>query len=331
MPTDPANVLILYSLPTDVKGAKRDEQVKEILVDVNRVHAAIGDADRAAVTSLQSVAHFLSHDVDPDRPTSVVFNLVEELPGGPGEVNSIPMLCRAFGKRCTGNRNPSRDKFLTNKLLEAHGLAVPDATLAPQDFKVIENLPDGKLIIKPTMGGGSEGISKVNVIEAGKDREAEIVKVLSGIFSSKQDAIIEQFIDGREITAGIIVRKGEPFILPLLETRFVGKGEAKPEIQSYDAKWKEGSAEHEKTPTICPAQLPEALANSIRRTAKDAWKACGCTSYCRIDFRLNGNTPVVIDVNDNPDLGVDGGIVEMLEKAGISFQQFIKGLIEQAE
>jgi D-alanine-D-alanine ligase-like ATP-grasp enzyme len=324
MTTPASSVLILYSLPTDVQGAKLDEQIKEIEVDIGRIHDAIGR--RAAYDSVQSLSD-VAAVLDDYPEAKVVFNLVEEMPGGPDEVESVPMICRAFGKKCTGNRHISRDKFLTNCVLKAHGILAPDAALAAKDFTVIEDIPDGKLIIKPTMGGGSEGITAANVIDDHDNRERNIRKVVAHIHAKDQDAILEEFIDGREITAGIIVRDGKPFVLPLLETKMLGETE----VQSYQAKWAEGSKEHQQTPTVCPADLPAPLADSIRQSAIEAWQACGCTSYCRIDFRASHSSPYCIDVNDNPDLSVDGGIVEMLEKAGIKFETFIRDLVDQAQ
>ena len=327
MTTPAQNVLILYSLPTDVQGAKLDEQIKEIEVDVGRIHDAIGR--RAAYDSVQSLRD-VAHVLDDYPEAKVVFNLVEEMPGGPDEVNAVPMICRAFGKRCTGNLNPARDKFLTNRLLAAHGIPVPQAAFADKGFTVID-IPDGAVIVKPAAGEGSEGIDKSNVAEDDKDRHATISRAIAKIHAAGQDATIEEMIDGREVTCGVILKDGKPFALPLLETVFEAKGDG-PKILDYKAKWAEGSKEHQHTPQVCPAKFSLPQTQCIQDIAVQAWRACALTSYARVDFRIKntGGGPYVIEINSNPDLGAEGGMVEMMEKAGIKFETFIKDLIEQA-
>ena len=326
MTTPASKVLILFSLPTDVKGRKRDEQVAEILTDVNRVHAAIGDdCQREAVEELRFVAEIMA-----DGNFDVIFNLVEELPNGPEEVNAVPMLCRAFGKRCTGNTVVVRDKATTNFVLAAHGILVPKMVLIPQDYLAAE-LPDTKFILKPTTSDGSEGITDENIIEAeSQHANAKAVAVIKKIHANGQDATAEQFIEGREVTAAVIERDGKPFVLPLSEIEFHDK--AKAEIADYKAKWAEGSKEYESTPVVCPAKLPKPLENEIVRIAKTVWKALDLHGYARVDFRVSKQgTPYVLEANPNSDLGVDGQLVEPLKVAGISFPQFIHEVIENAK
>ena len=84
-------------------------------------------------------------------------------------------------------------------------------------------------------------------------------------------------------------------------------------------------------PRMLPAPIPEEVAKKTRKAALRAWKAVGGLDYMRVDFRLNDeDEPIAIEVNPNPDISPWGGFAAALEWAGLSYDQFVGKMLENA-
>jgi D-alanine-D-alanine ligase len=267
-----------------------------------------------------------------DEP--VVFNLVEGFWADAGEANLVPTVIRSFGKACTGNNAHglllSLDKWQSKVLLQAAGLPTPRGLIVRPGQRIgARDLFDGPYIIKPVRADGSEGIDNNSIVSARGKALREAVRYIHG--RQGQPALIEQYIDGRELNISVFCRDGTLEVLPLGEIDFSAFETGRPRIVGYEAKWLTGSFEYRHTPHIVPAPLPKRLAHRIRELAIAACHALACSEYSRVDFRLDeANRPYVLEVNANPDISPEAGFAAALRAAAIPYEAFVKQAIDNA-
>jgi D-alanine-D-alanine ligase len=331
MPGHAVSVLILYNEPR--RGADFQESDAGVLSEVAAVEAALRRLKIACrsvgVRELTDVPLVLG-----GADESIVFNLVEGLQGHPEDFNDVPAVVRSFGKGCTGNDTPgmvlSLDKWRTKALLQAAGLPCPKAVLVePGCQPRAVGLFAGPYIVKPVSADASEGIDNASLIAKGGARLKEAVARIHRQLG--QPAIIEQFIDGRELNISVLWRKGKPEVLPLAEIEFRDYGKDRPRIVGYEAKWLQDSFEYSHTVRAIPAPLPARTAREVRRLAVAACRTLDCTDYCRVDFRLDRSLdPHILEVNANPDIAPDAGFAAALKAAGIRYEQFIRMTVQSA-
>jgi D-alanine-D-alanine ligase len=143
---------------------------------------------------------------------------------------------------------------------------------------------------------------------------------------------VEKYIAGREFNIALLQSGSDLRTLPVAEIDFSAFGSQKPAIVDYDAKWKKDSFSYNNTPRIIPADLMEQAAQKIRQYAVQAWNILGCSDYARADFRMDEKQNVfLIDLNPNPDISPDAGFAAALDAAHITYRNFIKTVIDNAE
>jgi len=267
-----------------------------------------------------------------DEP--VVFNLIEGFWADAQQANVVPAVVHSYGKACTGNDTPgllfSLDKWQSKILLAAAGIPTPKGLLVPPGRPIpTRDLFEGPYIVKPVQADGSEGISNASLVSGRGPALRRIVQRLHEQLG--QPALIEQYIDGRELNVSVISRRGELEVLSPAEIDFGDFGVDRPRIIGYEAKWLVESFEYQHTPRILPARLPRRLTERIRALAAASCRALSCFEYCRVDFRLDpANRPYVLEVNANCDIAPDAGFAAALEAAGISFEAFVQIQIDNA-
>ena len=119
----------------------------------------------------------------------------------------------------------------------------------------------------------------------------------------RQPALVEQYIEGREIYVSLLGRMGErPQIFPFFEIDFSDMPADRPRIVSFEGKWVEDSVEYRGTRPVRCEGLSPALRAAWPSTALAAFEAIELRDYARMDIRLAPDgTPYVIDVNPNCD------------------------------
>jgi D-alanine-D-alanine ligase len=218
------------------------------------------------------------------------------------------------------------DKILTKKLLMCHGVPTPKF----QEFVTGEELFNSKLrfplIVKPSKQDGSIGIRGDAVV---RNEDQLRNKVKSIIKTYKQPALAEEYIDGREIVVAVMGNGDNIEVLPLTEFDYNGLPEGYEKICSYESKWKEGSVEFEKIPSVCPANVDSELYMDLIEYAITSYKIIGCRDYARVDFRIDtkGN-PYVLEINPNCDPSYDAGLANMASKIGLNYGQLLEKIVK---
>ncbi len=198
---------------------------------------------------------------------------------------------------------------------------MPDAVRVP----VGQSLPDVvplPAIVKPTSQDGSAGIDAQSVVQTRAEAAAAVKRLHA---QGLGDALVEAFIAGREINALMLGPAGGPLAhVALGEIDFTAVPKGQPQILTWAAKWQEDSAEFLTTPVHYPAHVPPDLHQRIAVLADLAFAALGLAGYARLDLRVDAEgQPFIIDVNPNPDLSPDAGLVRALPALGLTFDDFV--------
>jgi D-alanine-D-alanine ligase len=218
----------------------------------------------------------------------------------------------------------SRDKALARKLLAYHRIPSPDFTVVPLNRKPI--LPKKlafPLIVKSLTYESSIGISQASVVA----NEEQLLKRVNYIHDTiLTPAIIEQFIDGRELYVGV-VGNHRLRVFPVWEMSFAKMPESSWRIATERVKW---SVKYQKRHGIdtAEAQLLEGLAPKIQHLARRTFRALDLSGYARIDFRMDGNgKPYVIEANANPQLAQAEDFAQSAKRAKVSYSRLLERIM----
>ncbi|NOX45106.1 MAG: D-alanine--D-alanine ligase, partial [Caldiserica bacterium] len=133
---------------------------------------------------------------------------------------------------------------------------------------------------------------------------------------------VEEFVAGRELTAGILEGDRGTRVLPILELRPRGEGR----LFDWAAKYTPGECEF-----ICPAGLSREEARAVEETARRAFAALGCRDLARVDIRLSPDgVPYVLEVNTLPGMTEMSTFPRMAAAAGISYGELVEALLARA-
>ena len=182
----------------------------------------------------------------------------------------------------------ARNKALAKSLWIQNGIPT-------SEFVVFDNLNDCErfmndpsipypLFIKPVAGRGSAGISLESRIESGEQLAEQVENLINTI---GQPVIVERFLEGREITIGLIGNGEELRVLPPLEIKYDNKNE----FLHFDKKEKENDE------FVCPADISQSEINTIEKYARVAFKCLKLQDYTRIDTKLTSEGFMFLEAN----------------------------------
>jgi D-alanine-D-alanine ligase len=258
-----------------------------------------------------------------DKP-DFVFNLVESI-NNKGELcYFIPALLNMYSIPYSGNPVEAMfittSKALTSQTLKKAGINNPGGYL-PSQYKQL--IPGNQYIIKPAWEDGSMGITGDSVFTF----TPEFGKKLTGYKDSHW--LIEDYIDGREFNISILASDNGPDVMPPAEMTFNNYEEGKPKIVDFRAKWEVGTFEYENTIRHFPGEkLNPLLKKRILDAALQCWYVFGMKGYARVDMRVDHNdNPYIIEVNANPCLSPDSGVVAAITAAGLPFTTVLSRII----
>jgi D-alanine-D-alanine ligase len=269
-------------------------------------------------------------DLERAHPDAV-FNLCESVGGDARMEAAVAGLLDWIGLPYTGSSpralTLALDKPTARSVLAAHGVPVaPGVVLASGDESLAGVEPPW--IVKPSREDASHGIELASVTsdEAAARQRARLV-----IERYHQPALIERFVEGRELNVSLLGPAQEPTPLPLFEVDFSDFPAGQPRLVTYAAKWHPESPEYHGTRTIPARELGRALLRRVVETASAAYRALELRGYGRVDLRIDAaGRMVVVDVNPNPDLAPDEGIARAAAEAGIDYASLIGWLVDQA-
>ncbi len=211
-------------------------------------------------------------------------------------------------------------KFSTTGLLRTMGFGVAPSILlqgrtADSEQRILAEvgLP---CFVKPDGSGSSLGISKVKTA-------AELPAALDKAFGEESTVMCEAFVQGRELTCGVIRLDGEVIALPVCEIR------TDREFFDYEAKYHSAA-----TQELVPAPVPDAVTLEIQARSKAIYTALKCNGMVRVDHFWKdpdggGHEVVTIEVNTTPGFSPASIFPKMLNAAGIGVPHAVNGLVQQ--
>jgi D-alanine-D-alanine ligase len=218
----------------------------------------------------------------------------------------------------------SRDKALSRKLLAYHRIPSPDFTVVPLNRRpVLSKRLKYPLIVKSLTYESSIGISQASVV-ANEEQLLKRVKYIHDTILTP--AIVEQFIDGRELYVGVLGNH-RLRVLPVWEMSFAKMAENNWHIATERVKW---SVKYQKRHGIdtAEAQLPDGVAQKIQHLAKRTYRALDLSGYARIDFRMDGDSKAyVIEANANPQLAQEEDFAQSAKRAKISYAMLLERIM----
>jgi D-alanine-D-alanine ligase len=165
--------------------------------------------------------------------------------------------------------------------------------------------------IKPNKAGSSYGISKVHA-------KNEILPALEKAYKEDSEILIESFLDGTEVSVGVIQYKGETKVLPI--TEIVSEND----FFDYEAKYEGKSQE------ITPARISPTQQDKVEKVAKKVYEILNISGFSRSEFIFIDSEPYFLEINTVPGLTAKSILPQQAQVAGISLAELFESAIEAA-
>lgn len=245
-----------------------------------------------------------------------VFNAIHGSPGEDGymqaylELLNIPQTsCSMYQAALTFNK---RDLLAT---LKPYGIKTAESYYLNLGDAIEEDAIINKVglpcFVKANKAGSSFGISKVY-------KKEDLKEAIENSFKEDDEIIIEQFLDGVEVSVGVISYKGATTVLPI--TEIVSEND----FFDYAAKYEGKSQE------ITPARISKDYEEKTRKVAKQIYDILGMTGFSRSEFIFKDDEPYLLEMNTVPGLTKESILPQQATEAGISMEDLFENAIEEA-
>jgi len=311
--------------PADTTGIDVREAEWKMEYDVTETLKEMGHELR--VLGLHDELRAIRPIVAAFRP-HIVFNLMEAFAGVPTFDQNVVSYLELLRLPYTGC-NPrglmlARDKALSKKLLAYHRIRVPEFAVVRRGAR--PRLPRRlhfPLIVKSLFYEASTGISQASVVE----NEEQLARRVQFVHDSVGTAaIVEQFIDGREMYVGVLGNQRLQ-AFPVWEMSFSGMPDNRWRIATERVKW---STAYQKRHGIMTdaAALDAPAARQIQHIARRTYRTLDLSGYARIDFRVDAERRAfVIEANPNPNLAYGEDFAESAEVSGIAYERLLTRIL----
>jgi D-alanine-D-alanine ligase len=326
-------VAVLYNLYERLQKGEEKDYVAEdaILEEIGAVENAVRVLGHECyVMAIEEEIYPVIHWLKEIRP-DVVFNLCESVYGNACWEMNIPALLDLFQIPYTGSPPLTLglclDKGKVKDILNSQGILTPRYKVFDRGFKPIKGnvFP---IIVKPLHEDGSLGISRESVVYEDETLNKQVQYIIERYY---QPAIVEEYIEGRELNVGLLETNGKVSVLPISEIDYSEFPEGIPKICGYEAKWITESVEYQKSKPICPAPLEWVMQKRVEHLAVRAFNLFGCRDYARVDMRIDRDGKIyILEVNPNPDISPQSGMNRALKVRGMTYEEFVGRLLERA-
>ena len=288
------------------------DRADEISVQVSDIPTEAPDLAKVKASRKdQSPCFFGPNVIKMCQMADIVFMALH---GENGENGKIQAAFDLFGVKYTGsdylssaiamNKETSKQFFLANGIPTPKGISMRREPRQDDITKLDLTLP---CVVKPCCGGSSIGVTIVR-------DAAEFKAALDDAFKWENELVIEEFVQGREFSVGVIEGKA----LPIIEIA------PKEGFYDYKNKYKAGS-----TVETCPAELPEQVTKDMQHYAEEVARVIGLDTYSRSDFLLNDkNEMFCLEANTLPGMTPTSLLPQEAAVIGMSFNQLCEHLID---
>ncbi|HIU63549.1 MAG TPA: D-alanine--D-alanine ligase [Candidatus Avacidaminococcus intestinavium] len=253
-----------------------------------------------------------------DAQASIVFNATHGLYGEDGKLQGV---LEMMGMPYTGSgvlaSAVAMDKVATKRIFQSSNVSTPDSLILrveeKENFAAILTKFQLPIVVKPASQGSSIGVVIVKKAE-------ELTAALDEAFIYDKEVLIEEFIEGKELTVAVMELEGKVTALPIINI-VPHSG-----VYDYKSKYTKGETEY-----IVPALLDEATTNKVQETAVLAYKALGCAGVARADIILDAEGRIyVLELNTVPGMTATSLVPKAAAAIGISFPDLCETILMTA-
>lgn len=246
-----------------------------------------------------------------------VYNIIHGDPGENGKLQSyfemmgIPYTsCNSITSALTFN------KFFTNKVVDNMGVKVAKSyhLYKDEEYTIDEIIERTSLpcFVKPNSGGSSIGMSRVN-------KKEELQKAIDTAFKEDNEVLIEEFIDGTEITCGLINSNESMIALPLCLV------DSKKEYFDFEAKYDPKLADE-----LIPAPIEQELEKSVKAISVFLYKQFNCKGVVRVDYIVTDEEIYFLEINTIPGLAANSIVPKMAREFGWTNKDLLNRVLAEA-
>jgi D-alanine-D-alanine ligase len=256
-----------------------------------------------------------------NREEKITFDFVwNTIHGTPGEDGKLQGYFDIMGipYSCSNHHSSALtfDKYTCKSFLKQHNVLTPEASLVRKyletDLEAVAALVGFPCFVKPNSGGSSFGIAKVSRFE-------ELQPALDEALLEDNEAIVERYIKGTEVTCGLMKGRDGFTFFPI--TEIISENE----FFDYEAKYTKGKAEE-----ITPARISDDIAKKCQDMAMHIYKLTNCTGIIRVDFIIKGNQVYFLELNSIPGMTEESIIPKQVNSMGLKMETIMQQVIEVA-
>jgi D-alanine-D-alanine ligase len=253
-------------------------------------------------------------DANPD----VVFNALHGVPGEDGTVQGMLDL---MGLKYTHSGMVTSviaiDKELTKQRLVPQGIPMPGGHIVSSESIFAGDPLPRPYVLKPVNEGSSVGVA---IVRSDSNYGNPIARDATGPWQDFAELLAEPFIKGRELTVAVLGGKA------LAVTELVVKSG---DFYDFDAKYTDGMTQH-----ICPAEIPEPIADRMKALALQSHQLLGCKGASRSDFRWDDELGLdgifLLEVNTQPGMTPLSLVPEQAKYCGMDYAELVERIVEEA-
>ena len=247
----------------------------------------------------------------------VVFNALH---GTPGEDGTVQGMMDLMGLKYTHSGLTTSviaiDKQLTKSALVPHGIPMPGGMVVETETLYQADPLPRPFVLKPVNEGSSVGVA---IVTDSSNYGNPIRRDAEGPWQQFTELLAEPFIRGRELTVAVLADRA------LCVTEL----QPKSGFYDFDAKYTDGMTAH-----VCPAQIPDDVAEAMMGWALQAHRVLGCKGASRSDFRWDDNLGVngifLLEVNTQPGMTPLSLVPEQARHCGMSYEDLVEAIIAEA-
>lgn len=260
---------------------------------------------------------FSLHIADRVIQFDVIFNAIHGTPGEDGKILAyFEMLKIPFTSTASISSALTFNKAFCNQVVKNEGVNVAQSVHLFKEQTYSSDAVLSKItlpcFVKPNQGGSSVGMSKVN-------KKEDLIPAIEKAFAEDTEVLVEEFIQGRELTIGVIKNKGEIICLPITEVI------SKKEFFDFEAKYNPQLNEE-----LTPASIPISLKLEIERIASLLYRILNLKGVVRFDFINSINGLYFLEVNTVPGLSAESIVPQQVNSYGWSISKLFDLMIENA-
>jgi len=306
------------------------EEVEDDLMQVGKlVHQALlnkGHDVKFFDVNEKTFEELRKSDID------IAFNVCERFNGSSFHEPNVAAMLELLNIPYTGS-GPLALALCMNKprvkeIMTHHGIPTPNWQVFYSRNKKLREDMKFPLIVKPAQMDNSIGIDNNAIVNDEKELQSKVGYINR---TYNQPALVEEYIPGRDLDVGVVGNGFNSKVLPIAEVNYSGLSPGINKIFSYEAKWDKNCELYKVTGYRFDIDVPKSVEAKIKRIALDLYRVLDLRDYGRVDIRLSDdNIPYVLEMNPNPGISCDCSTPAAAESLGISYDDMIQLILDNA-